>query len=331
MDTKNTPLLSVIVVTYNHANYIGQCLDGILMQQTNFPFEIILGEDESSDGTREICQEYAERFPQNIKLLLQSREDVLYINDRPTGRANYIACLNECKGKYIAQCEGDDYWTDPLKLQKQVDFLEHNDSYVVCYHDASVIDQHGNAVSDSKLKKNYKKDFTYNALKKAPLLIFHSMCYRNVLKEFPSQFYEVINGDSFIISMLGNYGDGKYMDEIVPSVHRQHSGGMWTSIKQLEKISLRLRFYENCISYYRELKDNETVSYFNLQGVKTIQKYLTLTAKNPVGNHFFLGLKKYFEFSPKSKSLSWLIFPIKKSAIYFYYFVTNPFRPYGNK
>ena len=331
MDTKNVPLLSVIVVTYNHAKYIRQCLDGILMQQTIFPFEIILGEDESNDDTREICKEYAARFPQKIKLLLNSREDVLYINNRPTGRANYIACLNECKGKYIAQCEGDDYWTDPLKLQQQVDFLENNDNYVVCYHDASIIDQHGSSISDSKLKINYKKDFLGSELKKAPLLIFHSMCFRNVLKEFPPQFFEVINGDSFITSMLGNYGEGKYIDEIFPSVHRQHIGGMWSSIKQLEKISLRMLFYENCISYYKELKDKKTVAYFNKQGVKTSRKYLSLASKNPVGNHFFLGLKRYFEFSPKSKSLSWIIFPIKKSAIYFYYFFTNPFRAYGNK
>ena len=171
MDDTNAPFVSVLVVTYNHANYIRQCLDGILMQQTNFSFEIILGEDESNDGTREICMEYAERFPKKIKLLLHSRENVLYIDGRPTGRANLIACLKESNGKYIAQCEGDDYWTDPLKLQQQVDFLENNDDYVVCYHDARVIDQYGNAIFDSKLNNFYKRDFGKNGLKKAPLLI----------------------------------------------------------------------------------------------------------------------------------------------------------------
>ena len=322
MDNQITPLLSVVVVAYNHANYIRQSLDGILMQQTNFPFEIILGEDESTDGTREICKEYAERFPQKIKLLLHSRENVLYIEGRPTGRANYIACLNECTGKYIAQCEGDDYWTDPLKLQQQVDFLENNHDFVVCYHDANVIDQHGNPISESKLNKNYKKDFDGDGLKKAPLLIFHSI---------PPQFYQVINGDSFITSMLGNYGKGKYMDEIVPSVHRQHAGGMWASIKQLDKISLRLRFYENCISYYKTLNDAETVACFNLQGVKASKKYLSLASKNPFGTHFFLGLKNYFKFTPRNKSIAWLLFPLKKTVVYCFNFITNPFRPYGKK
>ncbi len=331
MDNQITPLLSVVVVAYNHANYIRQCLDGILMQQTNFPFEIILGEDESNDGTREICMEYAERFPQKIKLLLHSRENVLYIDGRPTGRSNYITCLKECNGKYIAQCEGDDYWTDPLKLQQQIDFLENNHDYVVCYHDARVIDQHGNAIFDSKLNNFYKRDLGKNGLKKAPLLIFHSMCYRNVLQEFPSQFYKVINGDSFITSMLGNHGKGKYMEAIVPSVHRQHSGGMWTSIKEMDKIGLRMRFYENCISYYKELKDKETITYFNRQGVKASKRYLTLASKNPYDNQFISGLKNYFKFLPETKTLGWILFPIKMSVIYLYYLVTNPFRSYGKK
>ncbi|MEZ4781129.1 MAG: glycosyltransferase [Flavobacteriaceae bacterium] len=123
--TLENPLVSVVVGVYNHERFIKLCLNGILMQKTDFKYEIILGEDASTDGTREICKEYAKRFPDKIKLFLRSRKDVIYINGNATGRYNFIENLKACQGKYIALCDGDDYWTDPLKLQKQVDFLKH--------------------------------------------------------------------------------------------------------------------------------------------------------------------------------------------------------------
>src|SRR5690606_4409195 len=113
------PVVSVCVQTYQHAPYIRECLDSILMQKTDFPFEILLGEDESSDGTREICIEYAEKFPDKIKLFLHRRENNIQIFGYPTGRFNFLTNLYSSNGKYIAICEGDDYWTDSDKLQKQ--------------------------------------------------------------------------------------------------------------------------------------------------------------------------------------------------------------------
>src|SRR5689334_382568 len=90
---KAKPLVSAIVLTYQHAPYISQCLESILMQQTNFPFEIIVGEDESSDGTREICEKFAENYPDKIRLFLRSRKDVIYYNGSPTGRYNFLENL----------------------------------------------------------------------------------------------------------------------------------------------------------------------------------------------------------------------------------------------
>src|SRR5690554_1685950 len=123
------PLVSVCVQTYQHAPYIRECLDSILMQKTDFPFEILLGEDASTDGTREICIEYAEKFPDKIRLFLHQRENNIQILDCPTGRFNTLHNFYKSRGKYIAICEGDDYWIDPLKLQKQIDILEKNVEY----------------------------------------------------------------------------------------------------------------------------------------------------------------------------------------------------------
>lgn len=121
------PLVSVCVATYNQQDYIGQCLDGILMQQTDFPFEIIVGEDESPDNTREICKRYAEEHPDKIRLFLRDRKESHFTKaDGTTSRYNGLWNRMSCRGKYMAFCEGDDYWTDPKKLQMEVDIMENN-------------------------------------------------------------------------------------------------------------------------------------------------------------------------------------------------------------
>jgi glycosyltransferase involved in cell wall biosynthesis len=128
------PLVSVTVTAYQQVNYIKKCLNGILMQKTNFEFEIIIGDDESTDGTRELCIEYAEKYPDKIRLFLRDRKlSQYYENNKLVGRFNGRWNRMSCRGKYIAWCEGDDYWTDPLKIQKQVDFLEANEEYGMVY------------------------------------------------------------------------------------------------------------------------------------------------------------------------------------------------------
>ncbi|MGI9517093.1 MAG: glycosyltransferase family 2 protein, partial [Pirellulaceae bacterium] len=110
------PLVSVCMITYNHAPYIARALDSVICQETSFPFEICLGEDESSDGTREICEEYARRYPDLIRMFCRSRNDVIYVDGHATGRFNLLETLKSCRGKYIALLEGDDYWCHPQKL-----------------------------------------------------------------------------------------------------------------------------------------------------------------------------------------------------------------------
>lgn len=120
------PLLSIVTITYNHEPYIRKCIEGVLMQQVNFPIEFIIAEDCSTDGTLTICKEYAEKYPDLIQLITSDNNVGAIANERRAMKA--------AKGKYIAFCEGDDYWTDPLKLQKQVDFLEDHPEYSVTFH-----------------------------------------------------------------------------------------------------------------------------------------------------------------------------------------------------
>ncbi len=124
------PIVSVAVITYNHEKYIAEALDSILMQKVDFKYEIVVGEDYSTDNTRKILLKYVTAYPDKIKPLLHETNT--------GGSANFIETLKACKGKYIALLEGDDYWTDPLKLQKQVDFMESHSEYNMIFHNAEV-------------------------------------------------------------------------------------------------------------------------------------------------------------------------------------------------
>lgn len=120
------PLVSIVCITYNHEPYLRQALDGFLMQRTTFPVEIILAEDCSTDGTRAICEEYAKRYPDKIRYIWSETNVGAVANER--------RAIEAASGKYLAFCEGDDYWTDADKLQLQVDWLETHPDYSVCWH-----------------------------------------------------------------------------------------------------------------------------------------------------------------------------------------------------
>lgn len=124
-------LVSVIMLTYNHEKFVSKAIESVLCQKTYFPFEIIIGEDFSTDSTREICIEFTRNNPEKIKLL-PSVENLGML-------PNFIRTLNSCDGEYIAFCEGDDYWIDPLKLQKQVDFLNNNPDYAIVHTNKKVL------------------------------------------------------------------------------------------------------------------------------------------------------------------------------------------------
>lgn len=143
---KTNPVLSVCLVTYNHEKYISKALDSILMQKVNFEYEIVAGEDYSSDNTRKFLLDYYEKYPDKFKLILQDKNVGLSLNVFDT--------FNACSGKYVAFLEGDDYWTDENKLQKQVDYLEANPDYGLIFTNVYLVDE-----NDNKLPENVKEHF----------------------------------------------------------------------------------------------------------------------------------------------------------------------------
>ncbi len=172
--------VSVIMLTYNHEKYIRQALESVLAQKTDFSYEILIGDDASADGTLGIVQEFKRHFSCAIHIFIRS------YNMGAT--ANLALLLKQARGQYIASCEGDDYWTDPQKLQKQVDFLESHSEYIGCTHDITLVNQDG--ISSSKQSLAWVKDkpvFRFSDFK-GIYLPGHpvSMVYRNIYAADPA-------------------------------------------------------------------------------------------------------------------------------------------------
>src|SRR5699024_8681029 len=191
------PVVSVCVQTYQHVDYIEDCLEGILMQKTDFSYEILLGEDASTDGTREICIKYAQKYPDKIRLFLHERENNITIAGQPTGRFNFLYNLYSAKGKYIAFCEGDDYWTDPLKLQKQVAFMDQHEDCSLCFHavKTSFANNHKNDLITGPKAEEYQvlspEDIIEGIFVRTVSMVFRS----EVVADIPYWFIEAPYGD----------------------------------------------------------------------------------------------------------------------------------------
>lgn len=159
MNVNEKILVSVCMITYNHERYIQQAIEGVMMQVCSYPFQLVLGEDCSTDNTRKICEEFTKT---NNRIRLLPKKQNLGITK------NFIRTLEACQSKYIALCEGDDYWTDPHKLQKQIDFLEANPEYGLVHSGFEVHDVDDNLIGIKK--PDYWKGHIFFAMQKRPIV-----------------------------------------------------------------------------------------------------------------------------------------------------------------
>lgn len=239
------PLVSVIVPTYNHEAFIAQCLDSILAQVAPFPFEILIGEDESNDGTREICKRYLGRNRDRISLLLNDRRNNTRIDDRPSGRFNFICLMAAARGRYVAFCEGDDFWSDPYKLQKQVGFLESHPEFFLCGHFVRNIEESGALLPDQQvcLGDSCPEIFTVKEALGGTPLHASSWLYRRF--RFEALEKELIlklpAADDLMALMLLRRGPG-YCFQHYGSCYRRHSQGYWSTKTPLHKYFDLLQF-----------------------------------------------------------------------------------------
>jgi glycosyltransferase involved in cell wall biosynthesis len=249
------PLVSVAVTTYNHELYIAHCLESILRQKTDFPIEVIIRDDASLDRTAAIIRAYAEKFPQIIKPIYETE------NQHSLGRKFRPLFHTMAKGRFLAGCDGDDFWTDPLKLVKQTRFLEASPEYVLSFHDAMHIDaKQQRVIKAANLPKQAQRDYTAEELRilKWGWMLTGTMMYRNVPMDFPPEYALIPNGDNFLPMLLGAFGGAKFQPEVRPLAYRKHAQSMWTGQPQQEKIRMHLQSYLQIAGYFVRIGETES-------------------------------------------------------------------------
>ena len=236
------PLVSISCTAYNHVQFIRQCLDGFVMQKATFHFEVLIHDDASMDGTQDIIREYEVKYPEIIKPIYQKVNQ--YSKGIPIG---VTFNMPRAQGKYIAVCEGDDYWTDPYKLQKQVDFLESHPDYVMCSHrfDQYYEDRH-------RLEK--EKDDTFqgadydlqNLIGGKWFTQTLTVMYRRSALDLKRYERYGMSMDIILFYELLKHGKGYCFPEAM-GVYRYHNGGVWSEVSQnqrrLVEFKARLAIY----------------------------------------------------------------------------------------
>ncbi|UZH55502.1 glycosyltransferase [Salinimicrobium tongyeongense] len=290
----DTPEVSVLVQTFNHGSYLEDCLKGILEQKTDFLIEIILGEDNSTDNTIEICRDYAKKFPEKIRLFLHHPSNKIKILGRTTGNFNAFYNLLNARGKYIAFCEGDDVWMDPYKIQKQVDLLKTGEDFAFTYHSFLEVREDLQLIPQENFVEQPRKNIKSIELKK---LIYHpllsTVCFKNFFKEqIPEEIIEVLNVDSCIISILGNYGCGYFQSEINSSLYRRHEGGIWSKKSKFSKYKSKILTYSKLKKFYSNRGDKMVSQYFE-QKIKWVQKMHIAGALK--SGSFYVAIRAYMK------------------------------------
>ncbi|WKN45148.1 glycosyltransferase family 2 protein [Tunicatimonas pelagia] len=217
------PKVSVSIITYNHEKYIAQAIDSVLKQRVTFHYEIIIGDDCSSDGTRQILQAYQQKYPDVIQLVLHPHR-----YQGVPGRLNNITNLYACRGQYVALLDGDDYWISEDKLQQQVDFLDKNHNYALAFHDAKITFDNN---SREEYRFSNRLDYLHqngtftqeDLLSKGWFIPTSSVMYRNsYFDEFPDWFWDVMSADTALHLLLSQHGNIYYACQVY-SVYRQHN------------------------------------------------------------------------------------------------------------
>ena len=266
--------LSVLVPTFNHGRFIEKMLEGALMQETDFSFDIIVGDDASIDDNALIIREFAQKYPSKIKAFLHAK-NLGPTEPREMGGKNNVGFLfSQSKSEYIALCEGDDYWTDPQKLQKQVNFLDKNLDYSLCHHQMDVIYEDNSPTHPFNIDSQSDTSFINDLLRDSTWFLgTASTVFRNVFtKGMPDWWWKTASGDLGIFIEVARFGKIKYLPETM-GVYRKHRGGMTNIHTPKNRFFLqnRMEMFQ-CLDDYLNFKYSDIVA-------ETIMKY-----KNDLAN-----------------------------------------------
>lgn len=279
-------LVSISCLSYNHEKFIAQTLNGFLMQQTNFPFEILIHDDASTDNTANLISDYASNYPDIIFPILQKENQ----HSKLGGRINFRFNFPRAKGKYIALCEGDDYWTDPLKLQKQVDFLETHPDFNICFHNAKIL-KGSEFLSKKIYKPNRKENITFIDLLNGDYTKTCCSIFRFDKSIYTTQL-NMFQDTSLFLFCLKDGAKAHYINEDM-AVYRIHEGGAWGLKSTLKQLLSKFQIYEYLLVTYQQQNYTPIINH-KLKKFSVEISFIHL--KNLNFKEFFSWQKKSFRF-----------------------------------
>ena len=247
-----TALVDVNLVSCNHEPFIAQAIESVLAQQTDFEYRLVIAADGSTDRTHEIIRSYAER-DSRIHTILEPENVGIAHPGRPG-----IKAFRASTAPYVAILDGDDFWTDPRKLQKQVDFLEQHPDYSISFHNARI--QYENASTGPELfsKPTQKQTSTITDLLRGNFIFTGSVMFRNCRPgELPDWFHTCLTGDWVLHILSAQHGKIGYLNEVM-AVYRVHHGGFWTVTDDLGQAKDRIKTLDS-LEEYLDLKHRKTV------------------------------------------------------------------------
>lgn len=290
-----TPKVSICCITYNHGRYIGETIESFLNQNFPYPFEIIVSDDRSSDNTVSILNSYNAKFPNLIKF---------HVNDLNLGMMqNFTQVFKYAKGEYIAYCDGDDFWTDPDKLKRQVEILDENKDLSFVFHDVSIVDETGRETG--VLSKGRITEFLSSCVISsksvigAPLRIVHAnallfhrkslgdMSYLNFFKDSPAP-------DFTLVTLLASQGDGYYINKKM-SAYRKHTNSVSNTRENDKKLLYRFKhFYTKLDEYFSNRFHSEFLKGYKGHVIMSIENNMNQSIEKKNFFSFFFNSLRLF-------------------------------------
>jgi glycosyltransferase involved in cell wall biosynthesis len=247
------PVITILCTTYNHERYIDATIRGFLSQQTQFSFEILIHDDASTDRTATLIRAWQEKYPSIIRPILQTE------NQYSRGVRPFDLLLKEARGRYIATCEGDDYWLHPAKLQKQVGFLEQNRQFSCAGHSYYLYNESELSVRTWDHSARDRIVSRRQMMNISRLFWMPTLVFRNQFSPLPVERACAPIGDQFVTSYLGTLGDGVYFETFLGSVRRKNQYSIWTPMSETKKESIRVQTWMALVRMHERLGNAEAV------------------------------------------------------------------------
>lgn len=318
------PLVAIHCLVYNHAPYLRDCLEGFVMQQTTFPFVAIVHDDASTDGSIAIIREYEQKYPHIFKPIYEIES--IYKKGGFGAIDNVMLhAINATNAKYVAMCEGDDYWTDPLKLQKQVDFMETNPEYVLCCHRYKIYNQNDGTwdkdyvhqlfeISPNGFSFSNQENFKVWITKTLTLLI-----RQDALRKMPSKKGFKYWRDVHMNYYLLKQGKGFCMP-LEGSVYRRHQGGIFSALQLTQQRRIGMKIWYELLKYNQ---DDEILVTFYKNQHNNYRDYIRSRIHNRETKDLVVDIRTLLWLDYHFKGITEVMFSIKKMMLSMKYIIKS--------